>query len=323
MKKTTSKSSTIIKFAILVLVIAAIYVLTFTGAFSSNVLRVLLNMCLYGSFAVMWNLMAGYTGLTSLGQQAFIGVSGYAVAVCTATYGLPIWICLIVGAVACAILSVILSYALFRMRGMYFAVATWVASEAIKTLFTNWKYVHEGAGMTIKLSPYPKNTAIFAMAFGCFIVCMVVVYVILKSKTGLGLKAMRDDPDAAASIGVNIFNSRLLCYVVSGFLTGVAGVIMYVSKGSIFPAGGFDINWTVKIVFIVIIGGIGTSMGPVLGAVIYVLLSEFLAQFSGFSNIILGAVAIIVIVSIPRGIIGTLQHRFKFEILSQRRMSLE
>lgn len=318
-----SKTSTIITIVVLAIIVALIYVLAFTGVFSSNLMRILLNMCLYASFAVMWNLMAGYAGLTSLGNQAFIGLAGYACAVMCTTYGFGIWVAMLVGGLVCAVLAVILAFALMRMRGMYFAVATWVAAEALKTAFQNWKFVKEGAGMTVKIKPYPSNVEIFALAFGCFIVCMVVVYLLLKSKTGLGLKAMRDDADAASSIGVNIFASRLLCYVICGFLTGVAGVIMYISKGSIFPGGGFAIDWTIKIVFIVIIGGIGTAAGPVLGAIIYTLLYEILAQFAGFTNIVLGIVAIVVIVALPKGIIGALENKFKFEILSQRRKSLE
>jgi len=130
---------------------------------------------------------------------------------------------------------------------------------------------------------------------------------------------MGNDADAAASQGVNIFRSKLICFVVSGCLTGITGVLLYVNKGSIFPKDGFSIEWTVSIVFIVIIGGMGTSMGPIVGSIIYVALTEFLSKFPGFSMLILGIIAIVVIVVMPDGIMGTLQKKFRFEIWSLRR----
>ena len=155
------------------------------------------------------------------------------------------------------------------------------------------------------------------------VVSLVVIYLLLRSKIGLGLTAMRDDADAASSVGVNIFQSKLLCFVICGFFTALAGGVFYLNKGSIYPSGGFGINWTVSIVFIVIIGGIGTMGGPILGAIIYTVLEEMLASYPGYSNIILGLIAILVILFLPDGILGTLQKKFHFEILSQKRFSKE
>ena len=109
----------------------------------------------------------------------------------------------------------------------------------------------------------------------------------------------------------------------TGFFTALAGGVFYLNKGSIYPSGGFGINWTVSIVFIVIIGGIGTMGGPILGAIIYTVLEEMLASYPGYSNIILGLIAILVILFLPDGILGTLQKKFHFEILSQKRFSKE
>lgn len=173
--------------------------------------------------------------------------------------------------------------------------------------------------MTVKARPYPTSTDIYLISLTVFIVAVLVVFLLLRTKTGLGLNAMRDDADAASSLGVNIFRSKLLCFVISGFFTGLVGAIFYLNKGSIFPSGGFGIEWTVAVVFIVIIGGIGTIEGPVIGALIYVALSEYLARFPGFSMIILGFIAIIVIITMPYGIIGTLKRRFRFELFSTRR----
>ncbi|NTV89826.1 MAG: branched-chain amino acid ABC transporter permease [Clostridiales bacterium] len=313
----------IIKIAVPAVVIALLYILALTGVFSSNAMRIMLSIALYCALGSMWNLMAGYTGMTSLGQQSFIGIAGYSLAVLTATYGLSYWVGILVGGVLSAILALVLALILFRMRGMYFAVATWVTAEAFKTIFTSWKFVKMGAGMTIKARPYPKSIEIYLISLTLAIICVLVVYLILKSKTGLGLTAMRDDPDAASSVGVNIFKSKLMCFVISGFFTGVTGAVFYLNKGSIFPAGGFGIDWTVSIVFIVIIGGIGTTAGPIVGSIIYVALSEYLSKYPGYSMVILGAIAIIVILVMPYGIVGTIQRKIGREFMSAKRHSLE
>ena len=302
-----------------IVVLALLYIFAGTGVFSSNTVRILLSMCLYCAMGTMWNLMSGHCGLTSLGQQSFIGLAGYTLAVMTAYYSLPYWMAIIVGAVLSGLLALGLSLVFFRMRGMYFAVATWITAEALKTIFTSWTFVKQGAGMTVKLRPYPSTTEIFFLALSLAIAATLVVYFLLRSRTGLGLSAMGNDADAASSVGVNIFKSKLICFVLSGAITGIAGVIFYMNKGSIFPDGGFGIDWTVSIVFIVIIGGVGTAAGPIVGSIIYVLLYEFLSKYPGWSNVILGIIAIVVIVVMPDGIIGTLQKKFNFEIMSLRR----
>lgn len=319
LKQKTKKFPLSPSLIVTIVVLALVYILAATGVFSSNLMRILLQMCLYCAMGTMWNLMSGHCGLTSLGQQSFIGLAGYTLAVMTAYYSLPYWMAIIVGAALSALLALGLSLVFFRMRGMYFAVATWITAEALKTIFTSWTFVKQGAGMTVKLKPYPSTTEIFLLSLSLAIGATVLVYFLLRSRTGLGLSAMGNDADAASSVGVNIFKSKLICFVLSGAVTGIAGVIFYMNKGSIFPTGGFGIDWTVSIVFIVIIGGVGTAAGPIVGSIIYVMLSEFLSKYPGYSMVILGAIAIVVIVVMPDGIVGTLQKKFNFEIMSLRR----
>ncbi len=304
-----------------IVIVAALYIFNITGIFSSNTMRYLMKIFLYITLGEMWNLLSGFTGMTSLGNQTFIGLAGFSVAVVTSTYSMSIWLGLLVGAVIAVIVALLLSFVLFRMRGMYFAIATWVVSEAICTWFLSWKYVNQGGGISIKARPYPKVPEIYLMALTLCVIAMIVVYVLLRTKTGLGLTAMRDDADAASSVGVNIFKSKLLVYVIAALFTALAGGIFFINKGTIYPNSGFSIDWTVSMVFIVIIGGIGTVSGPVVGAIIYVLLEEVLAKLPGWSNIILGAIAILVILFLPDGIMGTLQKKLHFEIFSQKRFS--
>ncbi len=302
-----------------IVLVAALVVIGFVG--SNNIRRILIKVFLYCAMAVMWNLMSGYTGMTSLGQQAFIGVAGYSMAVMTTTYLASYWIGLLVGGAIGAVLALVLAVILFRMRGMYFAVATWVIAEALKTFFLSWKYVNQGGGMAV--TGRPDREIIYLVALAICVAAIVVVYLLLNSKIGLGLTAMRDDADAASSVGVNIFKSKLLCFVIAGLFTALAGGWYFLNNISIYPASGYGNSWTVAVVFIVIIGGIGTMAGPIVGSIIYVALAEILADFPGWSNIILGLIAILVILFLPDGILGTLQKKFNFEILSQKRLSKE
>ena len=242
-----------------IVIVVALVVLGFVG--SNNIRRILIKVFLYCAMAVMWNLMSGYTGMTSLGQQAFIGVAGYSMAVMTTTYLASYWIGLLVGGAIGAVLALVLSVILFRMRGMYFAVATWVIAEALKTFFLSWKYVNQGGGMAV--TGRPDREIIYLVALVICVAAIVVVYILLNSKIGLGLTAMRDDADAASSVGVNIFKSKLLCFVIAGLFTALAGGWYFLNNISIYPASGYGNSWTVAVVFIVIIGGIGTMAGGI------------------------------------------------------------
>ncbi len=302
--------------AVLVVVLALI---GFLG--DNNIRRILIKMFLYCTMASMWNLLSGYTGMTSLGQQAFVGVAGYSMAVITATYGLSYLTGFLVAGAIGAVLALVLAVILFRMRGMYFAIATWVIAEALKTFFTSWGFVNMGGGMSV--AGRPGREVIYTMALILLVAAQVVIFLLLKSKIGLGLTAMRDDADAASSVGVNIFKSKLLCFVICGLFTALAGGLYYLNNISIYPNSGFSNSWTVALVFIVIIGGVGTMGGPIIGTIIYILLDEVLAQYAGWSNIILGLIAILVILFLPDGVLGTLQKKLHFEILSQKRFSKE
>ncbi len=306
---------------IIIAVVVFLYVGGLSGLFSSNTQRYLLKIVLYITMGSMWNLMSGFTGMTSLGQQTFIGIAGYSLAIMTTIYRMPYGVGLLVGAIIGFGISLGLSFILFRMRGMYFAIATWVVAEAFCTWFLSWKFAGQGGGMTVTIKNYPRVSEIYLLALTLCIVALIVIYVLLRTKTGLGLTAMRDDADAAASVGVNIFKSKLLCYVICCVFIALAGGLFFLNKGAILPGSGFNISWTVAMVFIVIIGGVGTMSGPIVGAVIYVLLEEQLANYPGWSNIILGIIAILVIVFLPDGIMGTLQKKLNFEIFSQKRFS--
>jgi branched-chain amino acid transport system permease protein len=286
---------------------------------SRYVVNVLLLVCVYVALASMWNLLAGYSGMVSLGQQMFIGLGGYTLAVLSLYYGVPIFLSVLLGGMVSVILALCISVSVFRMKGVYFAIGTWVIAEALGICFSNWGYVRYGMGLFIQPAYKLSMTSIYYGAVITSLASLGLVYFLLRSKLGLALLAIRDDDGASEALGVNIFRCKLTCFLIGAFITGAAAGILYLNTIFIQPFEAFGIGWTVKLLFIVIIGGIGTIVGPVVGAIIFVLLQQFLSEYVGYNLIILGGITIGVIFFAPRGIIGTLQTKWGFELLPIRR----
>jgi len=311
------------EFAVFFVILIVLYIIPLLPGTTDNSMRIAFNIAIYATLAQMWNLLCGHAGMLALGQQLFIGVSGFMTAIMCTTYGLPFAFAMGMSGLISAAFALFVSVLLLRMRGLYFAIATWVFAEMIKILFTGWGAINYSGGMTINVVPYPTLGQQFQMALSLAAAAFIIVYAILNSKLGLGLSAMRDDPDAAEGLGVSIFKSKTLTFVICGFVTGMCGSLIYLNKLSIFPNGAFSMDWTIAIVFSVIIGGIGTAAGPIVGGAIYVSLFNVLARYPGYSNVIMGIIAIAVIVTAPKGIVGTVQSIFKFELFSSNRPSLE
>src|SRR5512136_2243638 len=271
------------------------------------------------ALAQMWNLLAGYSGLISLGQQAFVGLGGYALAVFSMYYGFPIWLSILIGGFISVVFALLISAPIFRMRGVYFAIGTWTVAETLRILFSNWKYVGYGMGLFVKPAYALSFNTIYYSALGVGIASVALVYFLLRSKLGLGLMAMRDDETSSETMGVDIFRTKLTCFVLAAGVTGVVSGVLYLHNIFIQPFSAFGIDWTVRLVFITIIGGIGTIEGPIIGSFIYVLLQQWLSEYPSVSLLILGMIAIAVILVAPKGIMGTIQERLGFEILSPRR----
>ncbi len=286
---------------------------------SRYIVNVLLLILVHATLASMWNLLAGYSGMISLGQQMFVGIGGYTLAVSSVFYGIPIVISVFLGGLISAVLALFISLPIFRMKGVYFAIGTWVIAEALGICFSNWGYVRYGMGMFIHPAYRLSMSVVYYGALIMAIGAISLIYLLLRSKLGLGLMAIRDDDVASEAMGVNIFLCKFTCFLLSAFVSGMAAGILYLNAIFIQPFEAFGIGWTVKLLFIVIIGGIGTIEGPILGAAIYVLLQQFLSEYVGYNMIILGAITITVILSAPEGIIGTFQKKISFELFPLRR----
>jgi branched-chain amino acid transport system permease protein len=217
------------------------------------------------------------------------------------------------------ILAVLISMSVFRMKGVYFAIGTWVIAEALGICFSNWGYVKYGMGMFIKPAYKLSMSGVYYAGMILCVSSVALVFFLLRSNLGLALMAIRDDDKASETLGVNIFRCKFICFLLSAFVTGLAAGVLYLNAIFIQPFEAFGISWTVNLLFIVIIGGIGTIEGPILGAVIFVLLQQFLSEFVGYNLIILGGVTIGVIFFAPKGIVGTLQEKTGWELFPVRR----
>ena len=286
---------------------------------SRYVVNVILLVCVYVTLASMWNLLAGYAGMVSLGQQMFIGMGGYTLAVSSMYYNTPIFLGVIFGGLISVILALIISLPVFRMKGVYFAIGTWVIAESLGLCFSNWKYVKYGMGLFIQPAYKLSMSTIYYGALLVSIGSIALVYLLLRSNLGLALMAIRDDDVASEGMGVDIFRCKLTCFLISAFISGVAAGILYLNTIFIQPFEAFGIGWTVNLLFIVIIGGIGTVEGPIVGAVIFIILQQFLSEYVGYNLIIFGVITILVIFFMPAGIAGAFQRKFGIEIFPVRR----
>lgn len=305
-----------LKFLLIVFILGFLASVPFWG--SRYLILLFFLIFFYIAIAQMWNLLAGYSGLICLGQQMFIGLGGYTLAVLSLYYGFPVWLSVLLGGAICTLFALLISIPIFRMRGMYFAVGTWMIAEALRVAFSSWEYVKYGMGLFIQPAYTLSFNTLYYSSFFLGVGSVLLIYFLLRSKLGLGLMAMRDNEEAAEGMGVKVFSLKLYSFLLGAFITGIGGGIYYLYNVFIRPPSAFGISWTIGLTFMVIIGGIGTIEGPIVGAIIFVLLRQWLAEYGAISLLILGAVAIVVILILPKGIMGTVQGKLGFELFSSR-----
>src|SRR5450756_478540 len=225
----------------------------------------------------MWNLLGGYAGLISVGQQAYIGLGAYGLWLIGDVIGLHPFVAVILAGVLAAAVALPVAPLMFRLRGGYFAIGTWVVAEVVRLVVSNIQATGGGSGKTVisaaRLPIDTRITGTYLLALFVAVGSILLVYFLLRSRLGLALTAIRDNQLAAQSSGVNVFRAKLYVYLISAFGCGVVGAVVAMNLLRIQPAAAFSINWTAYALFIVVIGGFGTIEGPIIGAVIYFTLS--------------------------------------------------
>ena len=281
--------------------------------FQDPVLRTLLQFFYLLALAESWNLLAGYAGLVSIGQQAYIGIGAYALLAFTNHLGVNVFLAVALAGVVAGILALPTAALVFRLRGGYFAIGTWVVAEVYRLIAAHTSKLGGGSGTTLSVAGTDRELRLFVtywIALAVGVGSVAVAYLLLRSRLGLALRAVRDREGAASSLGVGVLSTKIIVYVLTSALCGLTGGVIYLSLLRIQPTATFSVNWTAFMIFAVVIGGLGTITGPIVGTLVYFLLQRYLADLGAWYLIILGAVAIVVMLWAPKGLWGFVRDRW-------------
>lgn len=289
--------------------------------------------------AQWWNLLAGYGGLVSVGQQAFVGIGAYAMFGAVILWDLDPVPGILLGGLAALVLAVPTAFFAFRLQGAYFAIGTWVIAEVVRLSVAQWKQVGGGAGTSLPrdatkdmwfvdaikaLFDVKTSAARDILAYWLALLLAVLtvggVCWLLRTRRGLALAAVRDNEAAARSVGVDPWAMKWTVFLSAALGTGLAGALIYLQKARISPDAAFSVlDWTAYVIFIVVIGGIGTIEGPILGVVVFLVLQSLLADYGSWYLLLLGLIGIGVMLFAPRGIWGFVAARTGIELIPVRR----
>ncbi len=318
----TSRVATILFIPIVILLVIAPQYL------DRGTTSMLVEFFFYLALAQLWNLLAGYAGVVSLGQHAFIGLGGYVLfGLCVIAEWHPL-VALGAAGIVCAVVAIPVAVLVFRLHGAYMAIGTWVIAEVFRLAFSQVTSLGAGSGISLPVAiaqdipmgtSLERDTVLYLVSIVLSLFVTFGAYMILCSRSGLALTAIRDNELAARSTGIDSIRVKLFVYVATAFGTGLVGALIYLTKFRISPPAAFDINWTSYVIFIVVIGGIGTLEGPIVGTIVFFLLRQYLADLGSWYLIILGAVAVAVMLKMPLGLWGFFAHRFDLHIFPTRR----
>ena len=292
------------------------------------------------ALAQCWNLLAGYAGLVSVGQQAFVGLGGYLLFALTIGAGIDPIAAVVLSGLIAAVFAVPTALVLFRLRGPYFAIGSWVVAEVYRLVFAQFKQLGGGTGTSLPpsatneifgiawvkamfevRSPAARDIITYWIALALAAGAPLLVYLVLRSRYGLALFAIRDSEATAESAGVDSFRAKLGVYVLVAAATGMIGALIYLQKARISPDAAFSVlDWSAYVIFIVIIGGVGTIEGPIVGVIVFYAMQHYLADFGTWYLILLGAVAIVIMLFAPKGIWGYVAQRYRVALFPVRRM---
>lgn len=285
--------------------------------------RLIGEFMIYLALASLWNLLAGYTGLVSVGQQAYVGFGAYVLISLALLAGWHPLLAVPVAGIAAAVIAIPVAALVFRLQGAYFAIGTWVVAEVFRLVCAQLAVLGGGSGIslpaaTMKLlgeSKMWREATIYWLALALGFAAIAVVYGLLRSRVGLALTAIRDNETASVSLGIKIQRVKYGVYIAVAGVTGMIGCLIELQKVRMSPDAAFSVNdWTAFVIFIVVIGGIGTIEGPIIGTLVYFTLREFLADLGSIYLMILGVLAIVIMLAAPKGIWGFVKDRFDLSL---------
>jgi branched-chain amino acid transport system permease protein len=275
-------------------------------------------MLMAAQLGVAWNIIGGYAGQVSLGQVAFYGLGAYTSTLLFTRLGINPWLAIPAGGLVAAGLSVLIGWSCFRLKGHYFAMATIAVAEIIQIIFTNWEYAGAAVGLNLPMEEgwktliFSSKEPYYYLALALLLLTLAFNWAIEKSYLGYYFRAIKDEPDAACSLGVNLRRYKLLAFAISSFFTALGGSLyaqkeLYIDPGSVLHTG-----LSIKMALVAILGGVGTLFGPLFGAVILTVIEEgsrilFGGSGRGTDLIIYAALIVLIAVYYPNGVVGWLR----------------
>jgi branched-chain amino acid transport system permease protein len=300
------------------LLIVVVVLATIPQIFAANIVQQMTSLLILVILAAMWNALAGYAGLVSVGQQTFIGFGAYGTIFLTQR-GVAPYLALVLAALASGALAAVLAPFVLRLRGGQFAVGTWVVAETLALLVVLDHALGGGTGISLRglnvFAPNVRRAYTFWLTLAFAVVLLGALFLLLRQRTGAALQAIRDDEEAAASLGVRTMSVKFGIYVLAGFGCGAAGALILANTLFIQAQSIFSVQWSAYMIFMVLVGGIGTFEGPIIGAVVFFVLQQQFADAGAWYLIGLGAVAIAFALFQPRGVWGVVSRRRHVRLL--------
>jgi branched-chain amino acid transport system permease protein len=291
-------------------------------------LQLLSEVYTYVALASLWNLLAGYAGLVSVGQQAYVGLGAYVLFAFAILAGLsPLWAIPLAGIIA-AIVAMPVAGLVFRLRGHYFAIGTWIIAEVFRLLASQVSVLGGGSGISlpaslviaIASSRQWRDFIEYWIALALVVAVLALIVLLLRSRYGLALKAIRDSELAAACNGIDVLRTKVLVYIITAAATAMVGAFIFLQRLRISPDAAFSVNdWTAFVIFITVIGGIGRIEGPIVGTIVFFALRQTLADLGTLYLLTLGVVAILVMLMAPKGICGLIVESFGWQVFPLER----
>ena len=285
---------------------------------SGNAVDKMTTLLVYILLAVMWNLLAGYAGLISVGQQAFFGLGGY-FALRLVESGLAPYPALFAGAVVATVVAIPLSYFILRLKHGEFAIAMWVVAEAIRAIVMFDPLIQGETGTSLlalnAYEPDVRRNLTFWFALASTLGMVGASYALVRGRLGWAAQAIRDDEDAAGSIGVDAMRVKRIIFVLAALGCALAGTIWLASAITFQPRTNFGVQWTVFMLFMVLVGGLRSFEGAILGAILFFVIQELFGNYGVWYLFGLGAIAVAFALYLPNGIWGYVNGRFGISLM--------
>lgn len=282
--------------------------------FGSFVQRQIVEFLYFLALAQIWNLLAGYVGLVTIGMQVWVGIGAYTLVVAAEDYGIDPFVAVAISGIVAALFTLITSPLLFRLNGAYFAVGSWILAETVRLgLVMDQTHFGGGGGRTLSsLSVYSRHLRediTYYIALAAVIGTIGIIVLLLRSRMGSALRTMRAGNSGPSGVGINVPALKISVFVLAGGLAGIFGAIIYLNIINVRPDSAFSINWVAYPLFIAVIGGIGTLEGPIIGTIIFFMLREFLHSYEELSLIAFGTTAILTMYFAPQGLWGVVKEK--------------